>query len=41
MIFDTDYLIKVLRNDKATMIHLKGLLEQPNELFITHVTLWE
>jgi tRNA(fMet)-specific endonuclease VapC len=41
MIFDTDYLIRILRNDKQTMIHLKGLLEQPNELFITHVTLWE
>ena len=41
MIFDTDYLIKILRNDKETMIHLKGLLEQPNEIFITHVTLWE
>ena len=41
MIFDTDYLIKILRNDKETMIHLKELLEHPNELFITHVTLWE
>ncbi|MFW9856966.1 MAG: type II toxin-antitoxin system VapC family toxin [Candidatus Thorarchaeota archaeon] len=41
MIFDTDYLIEILRNDKETMKHLKGLLKQPNELFITHVTLWE
>ena len=41
MIFDTDYLIKILRNDKETMLHLKELLEQPSELFITHVTLWE
>ncbi len=41
MIFDTDYLIKILRNDKETIKQLKSLLEQPNELFITHVTLWE
>ena len=41
MIFDTDYLIKILRNDNKTMTHLKELLEQPSELFITHVTLWE
>ena len=41
MIFDTDYLIKILRKDNETMIHLKRLLEQPDELFITHVTLWE
>ena len=41
VIFDTDFLIGILRNDKGAILHLKKLLKQPNELFITHVTLWE
>ncbi len=27
MIFDTDYLIKILRNDKKTMVHLKTRID--------------
>ena len=41
MILDTDFLVKILRSDPKALNHLKELLQYPNELFITHVTLWE
>ena len=41
VILDTDFLIKILRNDKTAKDHLEKLLSEPNEISITHVTLWE
>ncbi len=41
VILDTDFLIKILRNDKKAKDHLEKLLSEPNEISITHVTLWE
>jgi tRNA(fMet)-specific endonuclease VapC len=41
VILDTDFLIKILRNDKIAKDHLEKLLSEPNDIFITHVTLWE
>ena len=41
LILDTDFLIKILRNDKTAKDYLEKILSETNDFFITHVTLWE
>lgn len=41
MILDTDFLIKILRNNKIAKVFLEKILAESKDIFITHVTLWE